>query len=75
MVSRSKQVAADPEEVVDDPVPGRKMLQMRGRLEAAHLPLALSDRLMRHLGPIVRVLIGAVHHGRHHSSVDSRIAV
>ena len=30
VVSRSKEVAADPEEVVDDSVHGRKMLQMGG---------------------------------------------
>ena len=40
MVSRSKPVATDPEEVVDDAVHGCKALQMGRRLEAAHLPLA-----------------------------------
>ena len=47
MVSRSKPVATDPEEVVDDAVHGCNALQMGRRLEAAHLPLALAGRLMR----------------------------
>jgi hypothetical protein len=53
-------VSADPKEVLHHAVDGRKALQLGRRLEAAHLALALSGRLMRHLGAVVRVLIRAV---------------
>ena len=48
--------------------------QMGRRLEAAHLALALSGRLMRDLGAVVRVPIGAVDHGRHHRTACGRVA-
>ena len=66
VVSRSKEVAADPEEVVDHAVDGRKVLQLSGRFEAAHLPLALSDRLVRHFGFVVRIAVCAVRYRWHH---------
>ena len=53
---------------------GREALQMGSRLEAAHLALALSGPLMRDLGTVVRVPIGAVDHGRHHRAACCRVA-
>ena len=61
-----QQVAADPEEVLYDAVDRCEPLQMAGRLEAAHLALALSDRLVRDFGAVVCILIRAVDHRRHH---------
>jgi len=55
-------------------VNGREALQMARRLETAHLALALSGRLMRDLGVVVRVPIGAVDHGRHHRTACGRVA-
>ena len=74
MVNRPQQVSADPEEILDHAVDGREALQMGSRLEAAHLALALSGRLMRDLGAVVRVPIGAVDHGRHHRAACGRVA-
>ena len=45
-----------------------------GRLEPAHLALALTGRLMRELRAIVFVLPGTVDHGRHHGPVRGRVA-
>ena len=74
VVSCPEQVAADPEEILNDAVHRCEPLQMGGRLEAAHLALALTGRLMRDLRAIVFVLPGTVDHGRHHGTVRRRIA-
>jgi hypothetical protein len=74
VVNRPQQMSADPEEVLDHAVNGREALQMGSRLEAAHLALALSGRLMRDLGAVVRVPISAVDHGRHHRTACGRVA-
>ena len=47
---------------------------MRGGLEPAHLPFALSRWLMRHLRSIVLVLSDAVHYGWRHGAVRCRVA-
>ena len=72
MVRRSKPVATDPEEVVDDAVHGCKALQMGRRLDAAQLPLALAGRLIRHFNSIVRIRSCAVDDRRHHGAARGR---
>ena len=61
-----------------DSAPGRARTRTaargRGRLEAAHLALTLTGRLMRDFRAIVFVLPGTVDHGRHHGTVRRRIA-
>ena len=61
-------MSADPEEVLYDAVPRGEPLQMGGRLEPAHLALSLAGRLVRDFGAIVRVLVRAVNHRRHHGT-------
>ena len=46
VVNRPQQVSADSKEILYDAMDGREALQMGGRLEAPHLTLALSGRLM-----------------------------
>jgi hypothetical protein len=67
-------VSADSEEILHHAMYGREALQMGSRFEAAHLALALSGRLMRDLGAVVRVPVGAVDHGRHHRAACGRVA-
>ena len=74
MVSCPEQVAADPEQMLDAAVHRCEPLQMGRRLEPAHLPLALTSRLMRDLRSVVFVLPGTVEHGRHHRAVRRRVA-
>ena len=69
VVNRSEQVAPNPKEVLNKAVYRKKPLRVRGGRETAHLSLALSRRLMRHLRSIVLVLPGAVNHGRHDGPV------
>ena len=64
-----QEVAADTKEILDGAVHREKPLRVRGRFEPAHLALALSGRLVRDLGAIVRVRVGDVDDGRHHSPV------
>ena len=66
-------MSADSEEILDDAVHRCEPLQMGGRLEPAHLPLALTSRLMRDLRSVVFVLPGTVDHGRHHGTVRGRV--
>ncbi len=74
VVNRPQEVSADTEEILYHAVYGREALQMGSRLEAAHLTLALLGRLMRDLGTVVRVPIGAVAHRRHHRAACCRVA-
>jgi len=74
VVSGPEQVAADPEQILDDAVHRCEPLQMGGRLESSHLPLALTSRLMRDLRSVVFVLPSTVDHGRHHGAVRRRVA-
>jgi hypothetical protein len=69
VVTRSQQMAPNSEEVRHDGVNRGKPLQLGSRLEASHVVLSSADRLMRDLGPIVRVLVAAVRDGRHHGPV------
>ena len=54
---RPQQMPANPEEILDDAVDGREALEMGGRLEAAHLALALPRRLVGDLRAIVGILV------------------
>ena len=47
---------------------------MGGRLESTHLALALPGRLVRDFGTIVRVLVRAANHGRHHGAERRGVA-
>ena len=62
VVNSSEQVTAHTEEIEYEALDREKPLCVRGGLEPAHLPRALSRLLVRHLGPIVLVLSGAVDH-------------
>ena len=69
VVSCPEQVAADPEQILDDAVHRCEPVQMGGRLEPSHLPLTLAGRLMRDLRSVVFVLASTVDHGRHYGAV------
>ena len=73
VVSGPQQVSAHPEKILYEAVHGCEALHLGGRLEAPHLALALACRLMGHFGPIVRVLVRGVDHGRHHGPMSRRI--
>ena len=73
MVSRTQEMTTDPKEILHHAVGRRETLQMDRRLEASHLALTLSRRLMRHLGAVVCILIRTVDHRRHHGPVSRRI--
>ncbi len=74
VVSCPEQVATDPEQILDDAVHRCEPLQVGGRLEPAHLPLALTSRLMRDRRSVVFVLPSTVDHGRHHGTMRGRVA-
>ena len=67
-------MSPDSKEMQHESVHGQESLRLPGRFEPAHLSLALSRRLMRHLGTIVRVSVRAMSDGRHDRSVRSRVA-
>ena len=67
-MSRPQEVSTDSEEILHDTVNRREPLELSGRLEAPHLALPLTRRLVGDLGSIVRVLISDVDHGRHHGA-------
>ena len=58
VVRGAKQVASNPDEILHDAMDGREALQVAGRFEAPHLMFALAGRLMRDLGPVVRIPVG-----------------
>ena len=57
-----QQVTSHTEKILNESVHRQEALRVSGRLEASHLALALSGRLMRNLRSIVLVLLGAVDH-------------
>ncbi len=57
---RGNVVTAELEEVVDPVVAGEEALGVPGRLEALHLPLSSSRRLVRVLDAIVQSLVPTV---------------
>ena len=61
-------VSTDSEEILHDSVNRRESLELSGRLEAPHLALPLTRRLVGDFGSIVRVLISDVDHRRHHGA-------
>ena len=67
-------MSAHSEEILHQAVHGHAPLHVGGRLEAAHLALTLTGRLMRDVRAIVFVLPGTVDHRRHHGTVRRRIA-
>ena len=73
MVSRPQEASPDAEQIRHDTVHRREPLELSGRLEPPHLALPLSGRLMGDLRAVVRVLIGAVKHRRHHRATDGRV--
>jgi len=64
-----QEVAADPKEILDGSMHREKPLRLGSRFEPAHLTLPLPGRLVGDFRPIVRVLVRAVDHGRHHGAV------
>ena len=56
-----------------DTVNRREPLEPSDRLETPHLALTLSGRLMGDLRAVIRVLIGAVKHRRHHRAPGGRV--
>ena len=68
MMHGAEQMAPDPEQVLDDTVNRSEPLQMGRRLEAPHLAFALPCGLMGDFGPVVGVLLRAVHDRRRHGS-------
>ena len=73
MVSRSQEVSTDAEQILHDTVNRREPLELSGRRETPHLALTLSGRLMGDLRAVIRVLIGAVKHRRHHRATGGRV--
>ena len=73
MVSRSQEVSTDSEQILHDTVNRRELLELSGRLETPHLALTLSGRLMGDLRAVIRILIGAVKHRRHHRATGGRV--
>jgi hypothetical protein len=74
MMDGLQEVAADPEQILDGSVHREKPLRVGRGFEPAHLTLPLPRRLMRDFRPIVRVLVGAVHHRRHHGAAGRWVA-
>ena len=67
-------MSPDSEEIQHESVDREKPLRVHGGFEPAHLSLALSRRLMRHLCAVVRVSVRAMGDGRHDCSVRSPVA-
>ena len=67
-------MSAHSEEILHQAVHGHEPLHVGGRLEAPHLALSVTGRLVGDFGSIVRVLARAVDHRRHHGTVRRRIA-
>ena len=70
----SQEVAADPKEILHGAVHSEKPLRVRGGLKTPHLTLPLPGRLVRDFGPVVRVPVRAVDHGRHHGAAGREVA-
>ena len=74
VVRGAKQVASNPDEILHDAMDGREALQVAGRFEAPHLMFALAGRLMRDLGPVVRIPVGHMADGGHDPSAAGGVA-
>ena len=74
VVDGPEQMSAHAEEILHYAVHGHEKLHVGSRLEAPHLALALPGRLVGDFRPIVRVLVRAVDHRRHHGTQRRRVA-
>jgi hypothetical protein len=74
VVNRAYEVTPHPKEISNESMHRQESLCVRDGFEPPHLPFALAGRLMRDLGSIVFVLLGAVHDRRHHNAVGRRVA-
>jgi hypothetical protein len=59
-MSRSQQMSANSEKILDSTVYGQESLRLSLRFESVHLPLSLSRGLVRNFGAIVGVTPGVV---------------
>jgi len=69
-----QEVAAYAEEILHGAVHREKPFRVGRRFEPAHLTLPLPGRLVRNFGPVVRVPVRAVDHGRHHGAAGRGVA-
>ena len=74
MMCGFQEMPADTAESLDDAVDDRETLEVRDRLEAAHLPFALSRRFMGHLSAVVGVLVPAMDDRGNHGAASGSIA-
>ena len=74
MIERSQSVTPHSKEIINDAMGGEKSLRLTRRFEPAHLPFAVSSRLMRHLSAIVGVTASVVTDVGHDGSLCSPIA-
>ena len=70
MMDGPQEVAADTKEILNRSVYREKPLHVGSGFEPAHLALPLPGRLVGDFCPIVRVLVRAVDHGRHHGAAS-----
>jgi hypothetical protein len=69
MIERSQAVTPHSKEIINDAMGGEKSLRLTRRFEPAHLPFAVSSRLMRHLSAIVGVTASVVSDVGHDGSL------
>ena len=62
MVDGSQEVTTDTKQIQHDAVHRQEPLRLRSRGEPPHLSLTRAGRLVRHVRPIVLVLLRTVHH-------------
>ena len=74
VVGWAQQMPSDAEEIQDNRMNRQEPLRLSDRLEASHLSLSLSGRLVRDLSPIVGVLSSVVGHGRHQPAMRCCVA-
>ena len=74
MIERSQSVTPHSKEIINDAMGGEKSLRLTRRFEPAHLPFAVSSRLMRHLSAIVGVAASVVSDVGHDGPLCSTIA-
>ena len=74
VMTRLQRVSSDAEEVLDKSMNGQESLGLTRRFEPSHLPFTLPRRLVRDLGSIVLVLVGAVDDGWHDLAVSGAVA-
>jgi hypothetical protein len=74
MIERPQSVTPHSKEIIDDAMRGQKSLRLTSRFKPAHLPFAVSSRLMRHLSAIVGVTASVMSDAGHDCSFCSTIA-